>query len=275
MGVNRELAANEIHLWITLPEQINDQALLARYRSLLTDEEMDSVNCFKFPHLRHQALVTRIFARTVLSEYADISPRQWQFVKGARGKPEVVNPPFPLRFNLSHATGMIICAVGLEHDLGADVESMERSSDLLNIANRYFSPVEVRELFGLRDREAQFSRFFDYWTLKESYIKAWGLGLSIPLDHFSFHIGQAADAVHNDNIRLSFSPQRNDDPNAWQSWLYYPNQTHRMAISIRNQRANNYKVRFFNTTPLLSNREITLPFNLEESVNPFKSTQSY
>ena len=54
------------------------------------------------------------------------------------------------------------------------------------IANRFFSPTEAAALSGVPEHRRQ-ERFFEYWTFKESYIKARGMGLSIPLDRFSFH----------------------------------------------------------------------------------------
>ena len=110
--------------------------------------------------------------------------------------------PFPLppvRFNLSHTDGLAVCAVVLKHDIGVDVEHRQRRVVSENIARRFFSPSEVREFESLPERMQQ-DRFFQYWTLKESYIKARGMGLSIPLEKFSFHL------LKNKPIRISFDP---------------------------------------------------------------------
>lgn len=253
------LQKDEIHLWILNPTKIREPLLLARYRELLTAEESDKVQRYRFEKHRHDALITRAFVRDTLSHYCERLPQEWRFEKGEKDKPEIIDPPLPLRFNLSHTEGMIVCAICLHHDLGADVEHIDRNTDTLGIADRFFSPTEVKELFSLPDDESKRSRFFDYWTLKESYIKAWGLGLAIPLDQFSFHIGETDDPITNHNIDLSFAPERKDDPEQWQSWLFYPNKTHRMALSIRNDKQQPYRLTLFNSTPLLSYREIELP----------------
>jgi 4'-phosphopantetheinyl transferase len=253
------LGKEDIHLWIIDPTRIREPLLLARYRSLLSDDECNRVDRYKFAEHRHDALITRAFVRDLLSRYADRQPRDWRFDKGEKDKPEIVDPPLPLRFNLSHTKGMIICAVCLEHDIGADVEFIERNSDVLSIADRFFSPDEVSELFSLDSDEAKRSRFFDYWTLKESYIKAWGLGLAIPLDHFSFHIGKTDCALSNHNIGLSFVPQRKDNPEDWQSWLFYPGGKHRMAVSIRMNKSKKFNFSFYSSTPLLHHYSIHLP----------------
>ena len=103
-----------------------------------------------------------------------------------------------------------------------------------------------------------------------SYIKAWGLGLAIPLADFSFNI---KDTKHNhkdlftikQDISLSFAEHREDEPHIWRSWLVYPaeaideKQEHRIAVSIRansdNQKTD-YQLRFFNTLPLLGYQEL-------------------
>jgi len=265
-----DLTANEIHIWVTKPEELlgNDE-LLATYATLLTSTETAKQQRYKFAKDRHDALITRAFVRDLLSYYAEVAPQDWQFEKGNKDKPELINCPLPLRFNISHTKNLIICAVTLEDDIGCDVENTGRNNNVLAIAERYFSSTEINELFALPEAQ-QRNRFFDYWTLKESYIKAWGLGLAIPLADFSFSI---KDTKHNHNdlftikqdINLSFAEHRVDEPHIWRSWLVYPTeaidekQEHRIAVSLRTTTDNqktDYQLRFFNTLPLLGYQEL-------------------
>lgn len=255
---------NEIHLWQVNPDDITQPELLNKYKALLSDDETKKQQRYKFSSDRHDALVTRAFVRDLLSYYADVAPNDWRFEKGEKDKPELVNPPLPLRFNLSHTKGLIICAVTLKDDIGCDVEDTTRSNNVLAIADRYFSSVETEELFSL-PKEQQRHRFFDYWTLKESYIKAWGLGLAIPLKDFSFNIiddlvEETTSFAIKNAISLSFAQHRVDNTESWRNWLLYPNgnEQHRIAIAIRakenNQKAT-YQLRCFNSTPLLGYQE--------------------
>ncbi|MEI6895463.1 MAG: 4'-phosphopantetheinyl transferase superfamily protein [Colwellia sp.] len=261
---------NEVHLWMTKPTELqNDNELFTRYQTLLTSTELAKQQRYKFANHRHDALITRAFIRDLLSYYADVLPQDWQFEKGIKDKPEVVNCPIPLRFNLSHTKNLIICAVTLEHDIGCDVESTGRSNNVLGIAQRYFSVQETNELFALPE-SAQRDRFFDYWTLKESYIKAWGLGLAIPLADFSFYINDTHENYKDlftikQDISLSFAEHREDEAQIWRNWLIYPStemdtkQEHRIAIALREKRdtqQTKYHLRFFNTLPLLGYREL-------------------
>ena len=149
----------------------------------------------------------------------------------------------------------------LNNDIGCDVEHLERKADVLAIADRYFSEVETKELFSLPVKK-QRDRFFDYWTLKESYIKAWGQGLAIPLSDFNFHIGASESIKQNSNIQLSFAEKREDNAKDWQSWIFYPSDEHRVSVSIRQLKKDrsqdldsNYNTRFFETKPLVSYEE--------------------
>ncbi|WP_114327693.1 4'-phosphopantetheinyl transferase family protein [Candidatus Colwellia aromaticivorans] len=262
--ISLKIKKNEVHLWQVNPDKITQPELLNKYKDLLSDDETKKQQRYKFSHDRHDALITRAFVRDLLSYYAEVAPNDWRFDKGEKDKPEIVNPPLPLRFNLSHTKGLIICAVTLENDIGCDVEDTTRSNDVLAIANRFFSPSETKELFSL-PKEQQRHRFFDYWTLKESYIKAWGLGLAIPLKDFSFTI---VDELAEKNtsftikkaISLSFAQHRVDNANRWRNWLLYPNgnEQHRIAIALRAKENNQdvaYQLRCFNSTPLQGHQE--------------------
>lgn len=272
-----QLPSNEIHLWFIKPQDfLGSDELLSRYSSLLSPEETIKQQRYKFENDRHDALITRAFIRDLLSYYAEVLPQNLEFERNEKGKPELVNFPIPLRFNLSHTKGLIVCAVTLTDDIGCDTENMSRNNNVLAIANRYFSKTETTELFSLAEEKQQ-DRFFDYWTLKESYIKAWGLGLAIPLADFSFHLHDSPpiklDKFNvNSAIEMSFAKHREDNPTLWRNWLIYPNEHqgylaeettietyYRIAISLRsskNNQSSEYNMRFFNSSPLNGYQEL-------------------
>lgn len=249
----------QVDIWFVQPQRIQQAELLQKYSSMLTADEREKQQRYRFSKDQHDALITRALVRTSLSHYAAIAPEDWRFIKGEKDKPEILDPPLPLRFNISHTENLIVCAVMLEHDIGIDVEYLPRNNDILAIADRYFSPLEVEELFSL-DESEQRSRFFDYWTLKESYIKACGLGLAIPLDHFSFHIGHKDNPWLNTDISLSFAAERKDFPEHWQSRVYYPHPDYRIALSCRSGREQALKVNWKASIPLLNVQEKQLEY---------------
>jgi 4'-phosphopantetheinyl transferase len=120
---------------------------------------------------------------------------------------------------------------------------MQRTGETVAIADRYFSPHEVRALRALPpDRQRE--RFFEYWTLKESYIKARGMGLAIPLHQFSFHLDRGTP------VTISFDRELEDDPRAWQFDRYRPSERHLMASAIRRGVGPELRVELSETVPL-------------------------
>lgn len=93
------------------------------------------------------------------------------------GKP-LVSGCAPFRFNISHSGNWIVCIVDT-HEVGIDIEKIEEVE--LSIAEDYFNKEEYHDIITSKDPKA---RFIDYWTLKESYIKYVGKGLSMPLNSF-------------------------------------------------------------------------------------------
>lgn len=239
-----ELTDTEIHLWLTDLQAVDDQWIPA-YRQLMNGEELARNQRYRFDRGQFADCVTRALARTVLSTYADVEPAAWQFSKGRHGKPEISAPPSvpPLRFNLSHTRHYVVCAVCLEYDMGVDIESTQRGTDVLNIADRYFSNREVEDLFALPE-DRQYDRFFDYWTLKEAYMKARGEGISLGLGNFSFQLPETGD------ITVTFSAQIDDDPTQWLFRVLAPRPDHRLALALRKPGADALKLRFFETVPL-------------------------
>lgn len=200
-----------VDLWFVFTEQIPDDVARERYYGLLTDAERSQQARFHFARDRHRYLLTRALVRTTLSQYCAVSPEDWRFNANPQGRPEICDeqqPALPLRFNVSHTQGLIVLAIAAGRQIGVDTENVRERAAPLDIAERFFAPAEVAALAALPPAERP-DRFYHHWTLKESYIKARGLGLSIPLDRFHF------DFLDDARIRLLTDAQLQDSPSRW------------------------------------------------------------
>ena len=213
----------DVHLWYVCDDGCDDPARTARWAALLTDDEAARRGRYLFEHSRRQFLLGRALVRTLLSRYAAVEPDAWRFQENAFGRPEIANPGLPpLRFNLSHCDAMAVCVIALDREIGVDVEPLDRELSIAD-AGAVFASSEVTALHALPASQ-QRARFFEYWTLKESYIKARGKGLSLPLDAFSFRL---------DPPRIAFDARIADDAASWQFGQYRPTPRHLIATAVR------------------------------------------
>jgi len=222
----------------------DEEADVAIAAAPLSADERERAARFVFARDRADYVAAHVLLRQMLCEVAGGRPEDWRFALTSHGKPVLANPPpgATVAFNLSHTRGLVACVVSHASraddrtdegpdggiDVGIDVEGLrvrDAPGELLALAARFFSAAEVRglEAEAIGDRDA---RFLDLWTLKEAYIKAVGLGLSIPLDSFGFALdGRGA---------LQFAPPATDnDAAAWQFALFEPSKQHRLAVAIR------------------------------------------
>ncbi len=93
---------------------------------------------FKVDASRREYLAAHLLARTALSHCASQAPESWRFRANPYGKP-FVDPPRDLFFSLSRRRGLVACLVARGYEVGVDVESIERSAEIIDIANRVFS----------------------------------------------------------------------------------------------------------------------------------------
>jgi 4'-phosphopantetheinyl transferase len=238
-----ELPADECHLWIAKMGSTLPADRVVSYQALLTAEEDRRYRAFYYDRHRHLYLLTRAVARTTLSRYRAVEPARWRFRENAWGKPEISEPEIgePVRFNLSNAEGMVVCLVARDFAVGVDVETTTRLDEPTAIAQRFFSAREVDDLRALPEAE-QRERFFAYWTLKESYIKARGMGLAIPLGQFSFLLGERS-------IGIEFDPRLGDDPKKWQFARIEVDPPHALALAICRGQGADLRVRVREWSP--------------------------
>lgn len=99
----------------------------------------------------------------------------------AHGKPYLLPPNEKIYVNWSHSGDYVLCAVS-DRELGVDLEQMRRTPDE-RLVKRVIRG-EEREYYDSVSPEEQKQLFYEYWTLKESFLKAIGTGFYTPLDAF-------------------------------------------------------------------------------------------
>jgi 4'-phosphopantetheinyl transferase len=250
------LTRGEIHLWLAFYDEIAEERLHSACRELLNGAEKEQEPRFYFARDQRRYLITRALVRTVLSRYAEVDPREWAFSTNAYGRPEIVNTQAKdacLSFNISHTHSLIVLGVTRGRALGVDVENFRTRTAPIAVANHYFAPEEVAAL-AVAPPEQQPYRFFEYWTFKESYIKARGMGLSLPLDKFSFHFP-------NDRaVEIAIHPELADDAARWQFWQFQPRPEYLVAICAERAGDSSPSLVVRQTVPMLSESEIVPEF---------------
>jgi len=217
----------EAHLWYARP---NDLASLEdRYRSILSPAEKRRYSRFHFPRDRLCYLAAHALLRLTLSRYASLPPKSWRFTTNQHCRPELapIHTQFGLHFNLSHTEGLVACVVA-RHPCGIDVESALRSLQPLHLAPA-FSPPELAALKASPPEELSES-VLAYWTLKEAYAKARGLGLALPFNQVCF-----TDPMPGADIRVSFSEDLRDRESDWQFALLRLAPSHLCAVAVRSE----------------------------------------
>ena len=217
-----------VDVWYAPTERLLTATLLHDCVLMLPRTELDRWRRLRTWRGRREYLLTRELVRTTLSRYAPVDPRAWRFTANPQGRPEIDGPrcDVPLRFNVSHTPGLIVCAVSCARDVGVDVEAWDRPRTAVTLANRFFSASEAAAVRALPP-DVRDPLFVRLWTLKEAYVKARGLGLPVALRHASFAIdGDGA-------VRVRFDAVVADDPGVWQFALLAPTARHCVAVAVR------------------------------------------
>lgn len=137
----------------------------------------------RFIHLAdaYRSVLGEVLTRVKLSKLTGLGHGEITFTRNKYGKPALTHDA-DVQFNVSHSGDWIALIAGGKDEIGVDVEKIAPID--LQIAERFFSPQENTYL-AAQPADQQLNTFYRLWTLKESYIKAIGMGLSMPLSSFA------------------------------------------------------------------------------------------
>jgi len=178
------LTADVVHVWCATLDQ--PATRLEQLWHTLTRDERLRADRFHFERDRRRFIAGRGLLRTILGRYLRCEPARIPLGYGPHGKPALSAMPaggLTLQFNLSHSQNLVLYALTCGRRIGVDVEHIRPIPEAEHIARTLFSAREYAMLQSLPP-DKRILGFFNCWTRKEAYIKAWGDGLAHPLDQF-------------------------------------------------------------------------------------------
>jgi 4'-phosphopantetheinyl transferase len=185
------LLADEVHLW---QAKLDDHDP-GKLRLFLADDETLRADRFHFAKDRNHYTVARGLLRKLLGGYLGAHPSALRFTYTEKGKPSLAESHRgSINFNLAHSHRMVLYAFSRQREVGVDVEFLREDFAGEGIAERFFSPREIKAL-GSLPAALRKEAFFNCWTRKEAYIKARGEGLSLPLDGFDVSLAPGEPAA--------------------------------------------------------------------------------
>ena len=214
------LSKSEVHVWCVGPLSAN---YLSHLAETLSADEREKAARFYFAKDREQFIRARGTLRAILSTYLDVTAGSLKFLYGTHGKPTLADSI--VRFNTSHSGEYILHAVTMGRELGVDLEHMRRNVEIETLAARYFSPAEKATIAALPTPEKRVA-FFRCWTQKEAFLKAKGIGVSLPLDQFEVAVNPGEAAAL---LRTHYDPA---DAQRWSMLELHPAYNYAAALAV-------------------------------------------
>ncbi|MCM3339753.1 4'-phosphopantetheinyl transferase superfamily protein [Paenibacillus sp. MER TA 81-3] len=181
----------------------------------VSEERKSSIARFRQEIDAKRALLSECIVRALIISQYRCSNEHIRFERHTHGKPYAASHP-DYHYNVSHSGDWVACAVA-DLPLGVDIEQIRPIE--LSIAERFFAASETEAILSLCEAE-RLPMFYKIWTLKESFVKAEGTGLTVPLDSVAFTVGGMNDiqmAARNQEYRYRFR-------------MYAPDPEHMLAV---------------------------------------------
>lgn len=164
---------------ISIRDNINEDAF-RHWVEKVSTEKRTKVKKFKFFDDKKRSVYGELILRYALIHDLGIKNKEIIIDVDINGKPYLKESEH-IFFNISHSGEYVVCAIDF-HPIGVDVEFIGNAD--VAVAKRAFTLNEYKQIFSGNGNAN--TLFYQFWTLKESYVKYKGEGLRIPFDSFCF-----------------------------------------------------------------------------------------
>ena len=184
------LSKGEIHIWTISLDTSKDQ--IERLRSVLSPAERKKALYYKFESVQYGYIVTQAVLRMLLSAYLEIKPADIKIGVHKKGKPFLINDA-SVFYNISNSHDLCVYAFSRDAEVGIDIEKIRDLPDIDQLIEKKLTSREKK--YFQKDPDNRLTRFFQFWTFKESYLKAIGEGMRLTPENLEF-------SLEDETIRL-------------------------------------------------------------------------
>jgi len=176
-------------VYIASTKILEDNSIFEKYYEIVSEERKVKVNRLRFDKDKRLSLAAEILLKKALADYG-IS--EYEIAYGENGKPYLAGMT-DVNFNLSHSEERVMCVIS-EKETGCDVEKVKNTD--FKVAKHFCTETEYAMMQGKETKEEKEDIFFRLWTLKESFLKATGLGMKLSMKDFYFNIEEDEMTVY-------------------------------------------------------------------------------
>ena len=177
--------------------QFDNETLFRDKLNLLSPYRLQKTALLKHEKDKYRSLGAGIALDHALETYG-LKEKSVEYEFGEWGKPTLKYHP-NIHFSLSHSGDYAICSIG-DKAMGNDIELIRQGR--LKVADRFFAKEELDWMYAMQDEEEVTQRMFRIWTMKESFLKATGKGISLSLGDFAVVVDEEKQKIR---VKHSFN----------------------------------------------------------------------
>lgn len=166
-------------IYIASAKELENEEQFIRLYQTVSKERQQKIDRLRFSKDKRLSLAAELLLKKALKE---IGINEHRIEYGENGKPYLKDIS-EVYFNLSHSEERVMCVIS-EKEVGCDVEKI-RDTDF-RIAGHFLTDEEQAFLEQANNLEEKKELFFRLWTLKESFLKATGMGMKLSMKDFMF-----------------------------------------------------------------------------------------
>jgi 4'-phosphopantetheinyl transferase len=175
-------------VWFIDSDTIADDRL-EEFRAWLGADELLRYSRFVRPERQRQFVLGRVLLRQCLAAVLSAPAREIRLVERPGNAPRLAWPDCPgAGFSISHSGNWVACAVSASTALGLDIERIDATRDIGELAAQAFD-AEQQAWLAARPESTRVRDFYQLWSQAEARIK---LGGPAACETALFHPGFAA-----------------------------------------------------------------------------------